>query len=57
MANPVAADIVLRNGKIATLDSQDRFVSAVAAWNGRIIAAGSLPGRSPWKVGQLATFL
>ncbi|MGH6933843.1 MAG: amidohydrolase family protein, partial [Dongiaceae bacterium] len=41
MASHLTADLLLRNGKIASLDQQDRFATAVAVWNGRIIAVGS----------------
>ncbi len=34
------ADLVLKNGKIATLDPADRFVAALAARGGRIVALG-----------------
>ncbi len=34
-------DLALINGKIATVDKQDRFVTAVAIRNGRFVAAGS----------------
>ncbi len=35
------ADLVLTNGKIATLDSRDAFVEALAVRSGRIVALGS----------------
>lgn len=35
------ADLVAMNGRIATLDPSDRFVSALAARDGRIVAIGS----------------
>lgn len=34
------ADLILKNGNIATLDAGDRFVSALAARDGRIVALG-----------------
>jgi predicted amidohydrolase YtcJ len=37
----VAADLILHNGKIATVDGQGTFVSAVAIDDGRIAATGS----------------
>ncbi len=37
----LAADLVLRSGKIATTDKLDVFVSALAARDGRIVALGS----------------
>ncbi|MEQ8398436.1 amidohydrolase [Thalassobaculum sp.] len=37
----LAADLVLRSGKIATMDAQERFVQALAARDGRIVALGS----------------
>lgn len=38
--NRLHADLVLTNGKIATLDGEDRFVEALAARDGRIVALG-----------------
>jgi hypothetical protein len=40
MTDRFSADLVLRNGKIATLDHHGRFASALAAWNGHVIAVG-----------------
>ncbi|MCC7271528.1 MAG: amidohydrolase family protein, partial [Alphaproteobacteria bacterium] len=37
----LAADLVLRNGRIVTLDAADRTVQALAARDGRIVATGS----------------
>ncbi len=34
------ADLIVRGGKIATMDPKQRFVSALAARNGRIVALG-----------------
>ncbi|MGE0718445.1 MAG: amidohydrolase [Alphaproteobacteria bacterium] len=36
----LAADLVLRNGRIVTLDPADRVVTALAVRDGRIVAAG-----------------
>ena len=41
MASTITADLVLRSGKIATLDDDDRFIEALAARDGRILALGS----------------
>jgi len=38
---PRSADLVLRNGKIITVDDENRVVSAVAISGNRIVAAGS----------------
>lgn len=40
-AAPVAADLVLRNGKIWTVNKAQPQVEALAAWRGRILAVGS----------------
>ncbi|MFP6729090.1 MAG: amidohydrolase [Alphaproteobacteria bacterium] len=40
MASPLTPDMILRNGKIATLDADDRFVEALAVKGGRIVALG-----------------
>ena len=34
------ADLILHNGRISTFDAADREVSAVAVWQGRILATG-----------------
>lgn len=39
---PVEADMVLMNGKIWTVDQNMPLVEAVAAWNGQILAVGSV---------------
>ena len=36
------ADLVVKNGNIATLDGDDRFVSTLAARDGRIVAIGDM---------------
>ena len=41
MGHRLTADLILENGKIATLDALDRFATAVASWQGRIVAVGS----------------
>jgi len=41
MGDVLAADIVLVNGKIVTVDSDDSIVEAVAVKNGKIFAVGS----------------
>ncbi len=38
--NALHADLIVKNGKIATLDASERFVSALAARDGRIVATG-----------------
>jgi predicted amidohydrolase YtcJ len=37
----ITADLILTNGKIATLDENETVAQAVACWNGRIIALGA----------------
>ncbi len=37
----IAPDLIVYGGRIATMDSADRFVSALAARDGRIVAIGS----------------
>jgi predicted amidohydrolase YtcJ len=37
----VAADLILENGKILTLDDSDRTVEAVAIRNNRFVAVGT----------------
>ncbi len=37
----LSADLILKNGRIATLDDGESVAEAVACWNGRIIAVGS----------------
>ena len=41
MSDALTADMVLVNGKIITVDSEDSIVDAVAVKNGKIIATGS----------------
>lgn len=38
--NPLGVDLILHGGRIETLDSNDRVVSALAARSGRIVALG-----------------
>jgi hypothetical protein len=45
---PGAADLVLRGGKVITLDPQDRIVSAVAVSGNRIAAVGTDEEISRW---------
>lgn len=40
MASPLSPDMILRNGKIATLDGDDRFAQALAVKGERIVALG-----------------
>ena len=40
MASPLTADMILRNGKIATLDAGDRIFQALAVKGERIVALG-----------------
>src|SRR3954454_8555695 len=40
MTDDIAADIVLRGGRIATMDSERSFLTAVAVRQGRIVAVG-----------------
>jgi predicted amidohydrolase YtcJ len=40
MTSTIYADLILRSGKIATLDADDRFVEALAARDGRVLAMG-----------------
>jgi predicted amidohydrolase YtcJ len=42
------ADIILQNGKVVTVDSQDHIVSAVAIQRGRIVAVGSAADMKAW---------
>src|SRR5271169_4004858 len=35
------ADVILKNGRIATMDSQNAFVSAVAIKDGHVLATGT----------------
>ena len=37
----ISADLILKNGRIATLDADETVVQAAACWNGRIVALGS----------------
>jgi len=37
----LSADLILKNGRIATLDANETVAQAVACWNGRILAVGS----------------
>ncbi len=41
MGSALSADTVLMSGKIATLDERNRFVEALAARDGRLVALGS----------------
>ena len=41
------ADLILKNGNIATLDEAGRFVSALAARDGRIVATGEFDALAP----------
>jgi len=41
MGDVLAADMVLVNGKVVTVDSDDSIVEAVAVMNGKILAVGS----------------
>ena len=43
----VHADLVLQNGKIATLDRANRMVTALAAREGRILVVGDTGGLAP----------
>ncbi len=36
----ISADLILKNGRIATLDANETVAEAVACWNGRILAVG-----------------
>ncbi len=40
MVSPLSADMIVRNGKIATMDAADRFAQALAVKAGRIVAIG-----------------
>jgi predicted amidohydrolase YtcJ len=44
----VAADTVLRNGQIATIDAHDSMQQAVAVQNGKIVYVGSNTGVADW---------
>ncbi|MEM7122594.1 MAG: amidohydrolase family protein [Pseudomonadota bacterium] len=37
----LSADLILKNGRIATLDDNETIAEAVACWNGRIVTVGS----------------
>lgn len=37
----ISADLILINGRVATLDEAETVVEAVACWNGRIVATGT----------------
>ena len=36
----ISADLILKNGRIVTLDGDETVADAVACWNGRILAVG-----------------
>lgn len=40
MSKPGQADLLLENARVATLDANDTFASAVAVWRDRILAVG-----------------
>jgi len=51
-AQPLAADLLLYNGKVLTVDGQNSIKSVVVVRNGRIIAVGDAPLRRKYKAAR-----
>ncbi len=41
MTDPISADLILTNGKVATMDARDSVAEAIAVRDSRVLALGA----------------